>query len=194
RHSILVASIHATSGRLGRRNSEGLITSIKNYAKRNSIGGVMVGGDFNSHSTHTQLPDIPKRRNGWTWSMPAVPTNQSAAGGSGGGIDGFFFFTNAKCPGPVVFDVDAPETYYQRDPGRFSLTLTPAALKKAVKGKAARQAYQFSDTPGFARFADAHAFGDGHAWWWRLSDHAPVIQEVGMRLMDPANRVVDYVQ
>ncbi|MEM6973836.1 MAG: hypothetical protein AAF577_13625 [Pseudomonadota bacterium] len=175
KHKLVVVALHATSGRKsGAENTREIVEIFKQYAKREGAGGLIVGGDFNAHITGRRYGSSTERRNEWAWSMPAAFTNQGAS--SAGGIDGFLFFTNNKSPGPIKFSISRPMPLYDIDRARYRLVLSSARPD--------------GEPAGFQVLAGENADGSGKEWWYRLSDHSPVIQDCGLRLLDRDGAVV----
>lgn len=98
--------------------------------------------------------------------MPVSPTNQGNNGSQGGGIDGFFFLTNTKAPAPVSFKINkAAIPYYEHNKADYALKLATFSQEGGFRSREPGKTI-----PG--------PLGTSRDYWYRLSDHAPVVQNV----------------
>lgn len=158
---LLLVSLHATSGRSGKWNTEAVIGDFRNYVEKNNLGGMIVGGDFNMH--------LSKTGKGFSYAMPTTPTNQGSRGGKG--IDGFYFFSNLKLKSEgkktryiIRFDSGTPTPYHLEEGKRVSKLNVANNKAKATLGFFIQEKYG----PGTTDY--------------RLSDHAPVLIEISTNL------------
>lgn len=152
---LLVVALHSTSGYTGEVNTKKVIADFVQYVDKDGIDGLIVGGDFNASIDDSTRSSM--------YMMPSSPTNQGASSG-GAGIDGFFFYTNSITAKGIEFSADPPRPLHVIDKSNYALVCSHQASG--------------TDKAGFFAKASLH---NGSDYFYRLSDHAPVVIEFDTR-------------